>query len=317
MVDLSLLQQTMQKGQPSQKDISQQHFDKIAELVEKEEMDGAAELIQPLLVEGSFDIRLIVYYLYTHFLEEGVKSFSTTLPILSSLLEKHWDHLQPAVRKDRQVENSLSWFFAHILDKLKYAEKQAKEGKEFPLWEQSIALSEKEFGHLLETSRGFQDFFYEKWSRSPTKERVTHLVKRIEDLHPFIFPEKPDTPPTSENIAEATSVPEEKAQEPVAAATPSPWESQAMQDLLLKLKIFEQLVEKKQFFKAAMVAQDISHQIEHFDPCHYFPQIFTGFLALLAKHIGALSDEWQNQESLQWKSLGKLYKTDIDQFVEW
>lgn len=304
MVDLSLFEGSLQLAA---EDVSQQQFDKIANLVEREDLEAAAEMIHPILAGGNFDIRLIVYYLYAHFLEEGVKSFPVTLPLLSSLLEKEWKVLKPTHRKERQVENSLNWLFTHLLAKLKYGEKVAKEGREHPLWQKSISLSEKEFTEVLKSAQGFHQFFYEKWEASPTKERVTHLVKKIEDLHPFIAIVKEEEP-----VVEPEPV---KLEEP--APLPEKSETDPMQVLLLKLKLFEALIEKKDYLKAAMVSQDITHEIEHFDPCHYFPKLFTEYFALLARHIPTLAEEWQNRESLQWKSLEKLYKNDLTRFSQW
>lgn len=318
MVDLSLLQHSSLEKKSVQEDISQQLFDQIAGFVEKEDLETAAEMIHPVLSEGNLDIRLIVYYLYAHFLEEGVKSFSATLPLLSSLLEDHWKSLKPTNRKARQVENSLGWFFSHLLDKLKYSEKLAKEGREYPLWQKSVALSDKEFKQVLQSTQHFHQFFYEKWGESPTKERVTHLVKKIEDFHPMISPvEEEKSVLLEEEVPE--EVIEEKVEEPVSPPAPQTGIeiSEAMRSLLFKLKTFEKLLEKEEYLKAAMVSQDITHEIEHFDPCRYFPKLFTEYLALLATHIPTLAAEWQNGESLQWKSLEKLYRNDIDRFVQW
>lgn len=316
MLDLSLLQPCSTNEKPSEKEISQQLFDKIATFVEKEELETASEMIENALRERILDIRLIVYYLYGHFIEEGVKSFSSTLPVLSSLLENEWESLKPTNRKGRQVENSLNWFFSRLLDKLKYSEKVAKEGKDSPLWEKSLDLSDKEFKALKETVFNFQDFFLKKWSQSPTKERVVHLGKRIEDLHALVVSE-------SQEEKREDAIEEESEEKNVNIQISSPVHEETvlnsgpMQLFMLKLTTFEKLVEKKEYLKAAMVSKDISQMIEEFDPCYYFPKLFTEYFALLAKNISILADEWQNQESLQWKSLEKLYKTDIDRFVQW
>src|SRR3989338_6271088 len=86
MVDLRLFQQLPADQKMAPEDLSQQQFDKTASFVEKEDLETSAEMIHTTLVGGNLDIRLIVYYFYAHFLEEGVKSFSSTLPLLSSLL---------------------------------------------------------------------------------------------------------------------------------------------------------------------------------------------------------------------------------------
>lgn len=91
----------------------------------------------------------------------------------------------------------------------------------------------------------------------------------------------------------------------------------SLDDLSRKLKIFEALIEKNDYLKAAVVAMDIDHLIENFDPLNYFPKLFAKYFSLIAKHVAALTDEFDKKDSLQTKSLEKLYRTDLEMFLEW
>ena len=53
-----------------------------------------------------------------------------------------------------------------------------------------------------------------------------------------------------------------------------------MRLLVNKMKAFERLIEKEQFPKAAVVADDINAIIAHFDPRIYFPRMFSKFSLL-------------------------------------
>jgi len=119
-------------------------------------------------------------------------------------------------------------------------------------------------------------------------------------------------------LEEAPKV-EEKA-EPTASAQPldsSIFETPEMMNLIKKLKTFEHLAEKEQFLKAAVVSNDISQVLAQFDPCFYFPKLFSTYFNLLARNSAAIAETSENQESIEWKALERLYKTDLDQFTQW
>ena len=93
--------------------------------------------------------------------------------------------------------------------------------------------------------------------------------------------------------------------------------SEEMKILFKKLQVFETLMEKKEYQKAALVADSISIAIENFDPTIYFPKLFSSFFSILAKNTNSISIHWEERESLEWKFLEKLYKTDIEEFISW
>ena len=95
------------------------------------------------------------------------------------------------------------------------------------------------------------------------------------------------------------------------------FETPEMVNLIKKLKTFETLAEKGKFLKAALVSTDISQAISNFDPCFYFPKLFSTYFNLLARHSALIAEQSESQESLEWKALERLYKTDLDQFTQW
>jgi hypothetical protein len=318
VVALDVLKKPFKETQLAKEDILPQVFDKIASHIEKEEMPQAVEQILAVFEEGNFDMRLVSYYLYAHFLQKGFMSFNETLPIFKSLIIHEWESLRPIQRKDRQVESSFNWYFTHVINKLKYNERLMKEKKQL-LWA-STHVSEKEFDELEKTLQDFMIFFHEKWAESPVKERVTHLVKKIGDLKPMILQEKIEEVVEDKLVEEETSEPEEKVELTamlIAPSQPGLFESSEMMTLLKKLKTFEKLIEKGEFLKAAVVSNDLTQIISNFDPCAYFPKVFATYFNLLAKHSSSITDESNSQETLQWKSLDRLYKADVDQFVGW
>lgn len=378
MISLELLQNSLKNPasqSPSEDPSSQENFNKIVNLIEQEKINEAARLIEKSFAKGIPDIRLIVYYYYSHFFNHGIKSFIEIFPNITTLVQEHWETLQPHTSKEKQVQSSLNWFFSHVINKLKYCEKLYKDGRTHPVWEKSInEISKEELNKLGPISADFKNFFMEKWPKSPIKERVLHLIKKIDDMASLALnesnkldeeekeeinvPLEPEHEPvetttTPEEIPEDTvdvSQTEEAtfSEEPLQIALaeePSETISAAknaedpslisqeqlpasnlfqegfslekMEVFFQKLKVFELLISKNDYVKAALVAKDIDHQIENFDILEYFPKLFSNYFSLLAKNVAALSQQWDNKEALQLKFLEKLYRTDLDKFLNW
>lgn len=92
---------------------------------------------------------------------------------------------------------------------------------------------------------------------------------------------------------------------------------ESLDSLSRKLKIFEALIEKNDYLKAAIVANDIDHLVENFDPLNYFPKLFAKYFSMFAKHVTALTEQYENKKSLQIKALERLYRTDLEMFLDW
>ena len=318
MPDIDVLQM-LQESKLATSDIAPQNFDIIAEHLEKEEMDAALQLIQEAFNEGNFDMRLIAYYFFNDFLKSGVKSFKDSFPVLMSLTKDHWEALRPSHRKEKQIESSFNWLFTHVINKLKYDDRLRKENKPSVWPVEVVQMSEEEFAKLQAVMAGFSEFIYQKWSHSSAKEKVNNLLKRVADLKPLIVPEvkkKIETPQEPEPVSEVVV----KKEEPIAPSDRRDqifFETAEMMNLIKKLKTFEKLAEKREFLKAALVSHDISQALAQFDPCFYFPKLFSNYFNLLARYSSAIAEHSQNQESLEWKALDRLYKIDLDQFSQW
>ncbi len=317
---MDLLKKLLENQDCSSVEVSQEIFDKVVGFVEKEQMKPALQLIGKTFASGICDVRLILYYLYAHFLEVGITGLEEIFPIVMALGDEHSQKLVPVSKRETHFQSSLNWFFSNILKKMKHFERLSKTGQKHPILEKSIAQMQKgDFGEFMQRVVDFQEFFYKKWPESPIKEKVSHLIKRLEEMRSLMVVEKVEEAVEIIEKAEEEVILEKK--EPQAPPS-SPKEedasllkSEPMAVLIKKMKVFEILVEKKDYVKAALVSKDISYIIEHFDPCAYFPHLFSKYLALMARNIGRLGEEWGDENSLKWSSLDKLYKTDIEQFM--
>lgn len=406
MINLSILENLIQnaKSQPHSENAVDEHFDQIVLFIEQEKTKEAAGLIEKVFAKNVPDIRLIVYYFYAHFTEHGIKSFVKTLPLAKSLIHNHIDILTPKNRIDKHVQSSLNWFFSHLLQRFKYYEKLQSSGKIHPLWKKSFSeTSLDELDQLTEISKEFNQFFLENWPLSPTRDRILHLTKKIEDIRKIVAESQK---PILEEIEEAkveedlnkdpvmnleacevelkadeqlekdsslaSDEVKEDVHEPVFKGSASDETTcvdgnetssciqtlenangeefhdqsenqnqntssfsilckvdketigeplqlfiKSLDNLSRKLKIFEVLIEKDDYLKAAVVANDIDHLIENFDPLSYFPKLFAKYFSTFAKHVTALTEQYEKRDSLQVKALVKLYRTDLEMFLDW
>jgi hypothetical protein len=81
------------------------------------------------------------------------------------------------------------------------------------------------------------------------------------------------------------------------------------------MKAFERLIEREEFNKAAIVAEDINNIIANFDPRIYFPKIFSRYSLLRALKIADISAFEKYKGSVEWLTMQDLYKVDLDSFV--
>lgn len=311
------LEKLLKNEHHSNEEVPFEHFDKVVDFIEKEQMRPALQIMEKSFSEGICDVRFIFYVFYANFLEKGILSLEGICPLIVSLVNEHSHRLVPLNKRDIHLHNSLNWFFSKVLGKLKHGDRLSKTGKKHPFLEKALGqLKEESLESFIKTVRDFQQFFHSTWPSSPTKEKITHLVKKVEEMRSLVLGDRPQEK-TLEEEEVIEDIPSEKEalmfEEPKSVS--SGWDSELMNGLIKKMKIFEELIGKGDYLKAALIAKDISYAIEHFDPCAYFPQVFSKHLALMTQHISEISDEWSQEGSLKWGYLDKLYKTDIEQFI--
>lgn len=346
MVDLNLLKNLVNsKNQAPSEKVVEEHFDQIVDYIERENTGEAAKLIEKVFAKNVPDIRLIVYYFYVHFATHGIQSFEETFPILTQLVNDHWEILTPKNRIDKHVQNSLNWFFSQVLLRLKYCEKLHHSGKVHPIWKKSVMeMTTKDLNRLLASVEKFESFILEKWSQhSPVKDRVLHLVKKIEEIKGIVAESEKIVDPVKDHMQEdevpdsddqnllecASFQPPEEMTEQVPAVSPPPFVEEVKpaetplvwmekwELLKHKLQVFEALIEKNEHLKAAVVAHDIDHLIKNFNPLDYFPKVFGRYLSLFATHVSSLSEKYNSKDAAEVQALEKLYRADLEMFLEW
>ena len=85
--------------------------------------------------------------------------------------------------------------------------------------------------------------------------------------------------------------------------------------LLKKLAAFEQVLQNNKFPQAALLADDINHTLDTFDPKLYFPKLFETFVRLQVLNFEALTVYADQREDPQWQAMQEWLKVDIDSFI--
>jgi hypothetical protein len=91
--------------------------------------------------------------------------------------------------------------------------------------------------------------------------------------------------------------------------------SPALAQLMKKLAAFNTLVERQDFQRAGVVAADVMHVVEHFDPRVYLPALFSQFFAGLSTHAEQVEPMLQGTETLSFRALDQLYRVDLETFL--
>jgi hypothetical protein len=168
--------------------------------------------------------------------------------------------------------------------------------------------------------------------KAPVKEEKTPAVERRREEPPAELEEAHEEPPEEMENEEFKDEEleneelEEEDEEEVRLQAPSTprtrpalqpelEHSPALEQLLRKLAAFDTLVERQDFSRASMVATDVIHVIDHFDPLVYLPSLFSRFLSGLSVHAKRIEPQMQGARPLSERALERLYRTDLDAFL--
>jgi chemotaxis protein histidine kinase CheA len=126
-----------------------------------------------------------------------------------------------------------------------------------------------------------------------------------------------------EAAAKAAEVAAIQAEESAAEAEPaakgartiSIAENEPFRQLRRKLAAFQKLVSSGDHERAAIVAQDLLHTLDHFDPRLYLPTMFRKFFRVLSLVGNDLTPHMTERTDLSYKAMLQLYQVDLDYFV--
>lgn len=301
-------------------DSTDPRFTDIATLSQDGRHEEAAELCEALIAEGIYDIRLICFFLYGYWLENGLASLLPVVGSLNNVLGENWQAVGPEGNLTTSLEKSLDWLLRQILKKLQY-----EESKKSPLWHEWQAAAETvEVGEILAAGEQLQAGLNQ---RHPDKAAV--LIAQWSKIEQWLAgfsrlaESAPDEPEDTETLSEPEAI-DDKPAGTDYAITLSAQDSTIltietsyhMAVLLKKLAAFEHVIKENKFPQAALLAEDINHTLATFDPKLYFPKLFETFVRLQVVNFEALTAYADLQEDPQWQAMQEWLKVDLDSFIK-
>jgi hypothetical protein len=265
------------------------------------------------LAEGAYDIRITGYFLYGVFLEQGLGGLTAILQCLTKLFTENWDAVGPVKNREKHAQTSLNWFLRQLVKKLQY-----EEGKDSDVYQQWVAeISSDEVQEALDASEELQGAFGTALEdqAEPLLDGLSKVNEWLSTFQRLVYREP--EPELEEEVESAEVEPAEMVAPvgaPIADVAVSAEGSYHLQLLLKKMEVFSRLIEKEDFPKAAIVADDINQIIADFDPRIYFPKMFSRYSLLRAVNIGELNASEEHKGTLEWQTMQDLYKVDLDSF---
>lgn len=288
-------------------------FDEIATLVQAGHYEKAASLSEEIFVDKIYDIRIICYFLYGYWLEQGLLSLDEVICTLNQIILKNWETISPVSKREKNTQSSLNWLFQQVLKKSQFEER--RNTVLWQHWQASIHIEDVD--KLLESSETFrlnikdqiQDsnvdsvIKVEIWLRafqrllnhSPALEQVESVKLEAPEINTIEV----------KNIVSVPAVINDSMKIEF---------SHHMQLFLKKLAAFEYLLQEQNFPKAAVVADDINQTLANFDPTVYFPKTFETFAKLKVLNFEKLSLYENQRGSPQWQAMQAWLKIDVDGF---
>lgn len=302
----------------------------IVGLVVRGSYDAAAAGTESLWNSKIYDVRLVGYYLYGAFLEQGLPSLPTLMESVWQTLDTNWERIGPAERKADAGDVALQWLFKTLAKHIEFHHSRNDElwqgwcdAKNLPAVNDALDKVEPVRAALTKTLKG----------RTKALDRLSALEAWLQRLADILRAEVAEQAARAQQkavpkeLAEPTEVDATPAQtiEPVhtreVATRAEPLGSFATIEvsppfklLLRKLDAFQKLVDKGDFTRAAVAAADIQEALAHFDPRVYLPKLLSPFYAALAAHGEAIEAQLQASDSMTFRALADLFRVDVDEF---
>ena len=296
-------------------------FEEAVSLLEQDAFEDAIPLIEEVFKEGCLDIRLIMQLFYALFLKEGVMSLAKTLPSLQEVLTTYWEKLSPISMRESHASKSIVWFFSTLSKRMKRSGELHKEKRIDSLWSRTATCSSEDLNTIERLLEDLITFFLNTWKLPVCQQHIRSILSWIGSVKKTLSNPLPSSKPPNPSPKKAPPPSKTKEALPTKQTGKTPASSSFispnLEKLTQKLHLFEALIKENKFKKASLVASDIQQIIENFDPILFFPELFSSYLSILAKHIDTLTMEWDQKESPQWNALNQLYQTDIEAFVKW
>jgi hypothetical protein len=298
-------------------EIGDPRLDAITDAAFKSSYGEAAGLAQQVWNEGIRDVRLIGYLLYGLYLEKDVAALGWIFSELSALLTAKWEIVGPP-NKLKSADGALNWLFQQLVRHLEARDKIKDEKQQ--AWGNAEGLAA--FAAAVAAAGPLVEAVSTLLPSGKCLDKLRHLNGWLGQQHGSLRDAAAEREREASDVAAAAPPPTAAAAAPEAEAPPPrngtvTVEGAAPLALLMrKIKLFEQLVERAELQKAAVVARDVDQLVSSFDPIVFLPKIFVPFFRLMSKNMEQLEPMMAQLEAPTFKSLVQLYQADLDAFAE-
>ncbi len=303
-------------------------FADIAGMVQQGDFLGAATQAQEIIEDNIYDIRIICYFLYGLFDQDGPSSFVNIFNSLKIILSDNWEAVGPLKNRLKHAKKSIVWLFKQ-LNKVLENEKK-KESAKWQDW--LVNVSSDEIWDAMEAAKDLQKAIIAVFEDSSTDilDGLSKIKAWLDGFYRLVYKEPEPEPedeaeePESDDSADFA----DNAGQPVESTRSAPISdnnimygnisssgSYLLQMLLKKMDVFSRLLSENKTAGAALVAEDINGIINDFDPQIYFPDLFADFTRQYALNVDDLLAFKKCHNTALWKSMDKLYRVDMDTFV--
>ena len=324
-MNIELLQGTLEVTENPGLETIDPRLSDIATLMQDGKYEEAAAQSEAILEEQIYDIRIIGYFLYGHFIDQGVGAMADIYLSMRDLLRDNLDALGPVRNREKHIQTILNWLMKQLIKKLQYEEE--KNSDLYEGWISEVSSDQvqealdagdelrRTLGPVLEDAAGsvldglikvndwltaFQRLVYrepepeeepEKWEEEEAGEEVDEAPRKAERKEPYVSIPRLD----EDEISVEGSF--------------------HLKLLIRKLEAFDRLISAEKYSSAALIADDINSIIANFDPKIYFPKLFTRFSFQLAANINELVAFEEHKNGAEWQAMQELYKVDLESFV--
>lgn len=330
-MNIALLQATLKEDKDPGLATFDPRFSDIVTLVQEAKYEDAANKSEEVIAQEIYDIRIIGYFLYGHFLDNGVEAMTEIYQCLADLLGEQLEALGPVKKREKHIQSSLNWLMKQLHKKMQYEE--SKNSDTYQFWIEQVSNDQiqqafdagNELGDILDSvledaAGGVQDGLLKVNDWLHAFQPLVYSEEEPEEDEELGQDESEDTnwndTQEDDNFEnEADLVPKIKPEKNSGPTDFALHGSADLNLLLKKLEAFESLITDNKYASAALVADDISSILNNFDPKLYFPKLFSRFFLLFASHFNELITYQKYTDTAQWNALQELYKVDIESFV--
>ena len=351
---VSLLLRDFPLSDPPGMSLSDPRFSEMVTLIQNGDYPKATALARSIISDDIFDIRIICYFLFGVFVEHGTVALPDIIAAIKGICTENWEATGPLKNKKKQVTNSLKWFFRQMLKTMTYEEK--KQSSQWTHWQESTDSDTvqqaldlcDELQKIIPEVPGDED--------SQLFDGLSKMKSWLNTLYKLVYKEpepevevevETETESEVESDADADDDAEDESaisddalddsqkdsphvSSSVFSHTGEGWEKDGVPphgvaisskslyliELLKKINAFENLIKKKKFAQASLVAFDINAILDDFDPKRYFPELFSRYSLLYTVHIKEIITNREYTQTDEWNALQELYKVDIDEFTQ-